>query len=786
MANDDKKSVNDKNLDPIKLFDEFIKTFLIDKKSFIVDYKDKDKNKNDIIFNVKGKDNDIDSCLKKIKDKDIKKMSDLKGLLLETKEDKVKNKIIKTTNIKRGQEKNYILLWHCYYIMYIMYKTSKTFLDKVDGFEAKRKTEGDAGIDLFLDDNYRVASTKQVYSKEPIRPFRALLRLFQEIWAIEPQDTPDNNINIIKQSIKNIIENWANNDDQQNPQDKRIKNILLYLCEPDEHLPIISQSHKDSIEKYLSFLVDDNNDGQEDNDSAPNKEEQSDTEKQEEQIKKNTENNGGAEDNNTAVDAHNKDQSKASIHASTQEERLIRIAKRIKQINDGRGSHNDDNLYSPIIRPFWDNQPIKISSDSEDNLDVETLLRFKKAVVLYGPPGTSKTYSARRLAESIICKDFASRLNEKGNDKEKEILFKGFLDGIKSDKDRDKNIFNKHIHKLQLHANYTYEDFIAGKTIKNNNVITQKGYLLDLIDEIKDEIDQCKNQAEEFKKVCSELPHIMILDEINRVDISRIFGELFTAMEPSYRENGLELPFKISNSTQVKADDTKTIFDGILKLDNKENNNVSVSLTCKNAATEEEEVLKLKVPENLYFIGTMNLIDFSLEQVDFALRRRFAWVESTFDKDRLLDIIEEKVTIREDFKEAAENNKKRRKAYSVLYPNDTISLIEEYAKSCLDLNNEIEKEQYGLGKEFWIGHTFFAEIVDILKETDIKDLAKAKDFLWSISLKPMLEAYCGTMDGEVKKAFIKKCKNIFMPQDKKGGKDNANLTNIVSDANFDS
>ena len=78
------------------------------------------------------------------------------------------------------------------------------------------------------------------------------------------------------------------------------------------------------------------------------------------------------------------------------------------------------------------------------------------------------------------------------------------------------------------------------------------------------------------------------------MDISRIFGELFTAMEPGYRKDGgLELPLLDSSGHR----------------------------------------LKLNVPENLYFIGTMNLIDFSLEQVDFALRRRFAWVKNTFDKE---------------------------------------------------------------------------------------------------------------------------------------------------------
>lgn len=615
----------------IQLFDQFIKTFLINKNSFIVNYKDGEKY---VEFNK----DDIDICLNAIKD--ITKMSDLKELLLEKKVDEQEKGKKKKNEYQLNQKhkKNYILLWHCYYIMYIMYKTSKTFLcDDIEVFKAMEKTEGDKGIDLFLDDNERVASTKQVYSSEGIRPFRVLLTLFKEIWNCD-------NLEEIKEQIKTKVNSWCNKNDDQ---DNRVKNILLYLCDPENYMPIISQSHKDAIAKNLDFLL---------------------------------------EPKSSNEDSDNNSQNSNETESNPKSEIVKQIAQIIKHILQGKAA--DENLYSPNIRCFWDSQLINTNSDKEDNLDVETLLRFKKAVVLYGPPGTSKTYSARELAKSIICKKFAEQLKNK---KDKTDKKKRFIDFIKN----EETIFDEHIHKLQLHANYTYEDFIAGKTIKNNNVITQKGYILNLIDRIeKDETDY------------RFLPHIVILDEINRVDISRIFGELFTAMEPDYRKKGLDLPLKYKGAP-----------------------------------------LDLWVPENLYFIGTMNLIDFSLEQVDFALRRRFAWVKNTFDKNRLQAIIEDKLN----------------KAPNIF---GSQNLIDEYVSSCEALNKVISKGP-GLGEQFWIGHTFFAEIVDILKETDIKDLAKAKVFLWRISLKPMLEAYCGTMDDETKKSFIKECKEAFMPQDSK-------------------
>ena len=86
--------------------------------------------------------------------------------------------------------------------------------------------------------------------------------------------------------------------------------------------------------------------------------------------------------------------------------------------------------------------------------------------------------------------------------------------------------------------------------------------------------------------------------------------------------------------------------------------------------------------------------------------------------------------------------------------------IDDFVNSCVALNNVIGNR---LGEEYWIGHTFFAEIVDIRKETKL-DLSKAKEFLWNISIKPMIEAYCGSMDNGGKKSFVQECKNAFFPQ----------------------
>ena len=296
-------------------------------------------------------------------------------------------------------------------------------------------------------------------------------------------------------------------------------------------------------------------------------------------------------------------------------------------------------------------------------------------MVLYGPPGTSKSYQARRMAEDMIAK----AIREQDNN-------------IETCLNKIHDVFKTHIHKLQLHPNYTYDDFIVGKTIVDNKVKVEKGFILRLIESIQPN---------------DNLPHVIILDEINRVDISRVFGELFTAMELSYRKGGEGV--KLS----VKDDDKDII---------------------------------LKVPKNMYFIGTMNMIDFSLEQVDFALRRRFLWRLSTYDAKRLEDILSEKVE--EKISDINDNEKK----------NAYLNRPDNYVDCCTKLNNNIEWES-NLGKDYLIGHAFFAEIVDIFEQ--VNDWDVAKNILWQISILPTIEAYCGTMDANSKDGFIQKCSDAF-------------------------
>ncbi|MBR4583872.1 MAG: AAA family ATPase [Bacteroidales bacterium] len=179
---------------------------------------------------------------------------------------------------------------------------------------------------------------------------------------------------------------------------------------------------------------------------------------------------------------------------------------------------------------------------SENNYEIlKNLLLTKKNLVLQGAPGVGKTYSATRLAYSII----------------------GFKDESK-------------IEMVQFHQNYSYEDFIMGyKPNGDGGFELKQGVFYKF----------CKKAASNPNE-----KYFFIIDEINRGNLSKIFGELLMLIENDYRDRNIRLAY------------------------------------CDEL---------FSVPNNLYIIGMMNTADRSLAMIDYALRRRFSFYEMNagFDSD---------------------------------------------------------------------------------------------------------------------------------------------------------
>lgn len=249
------------------------------------------------------------------------------------------------------------------------------------------------------------------------------------------------------------------------------------------------------------------------------------------------------------------------------DQRLYGIRRALEATVPGGEEQRD--YYSSGLERVW-----RTATGDEVEISPLSALRRKKQIIFHGPPGTGKTFTANKLAETLIR---SSAIQQWGVDT--YFANRALVD----------NLLESHVTHLQLHPGIDYSEFIIGlQLVEDGRTEYKEGVLLKLIRKMNDDASDDRDQ----------LPYVLILDEINRTDLSAMLGEAFSAIEADKRGVPVTLPVTGNNG------------------DN----------------------LTLVVPENLYIIGTMNEIDHSVESLDFALRRRFLWFDAQFDSDGLRSI----------------------------------------------------------------------------------------------------------------------------------------------------
>lgn len=250
--------------------------------------------------------------------------------------------------------------------------------------------------------------------------------------------------------------------------------------------------------------------------------------------------------------------------ASTTE--IDKVIYRIRQSLEKEYETPLDFYESPIIE-MW-KKTDKSTDPKPPDLEPSPMETHALNTILYGPPGTGKTYATVRRCVKICY----------GEDPESEEETRKLYDRL---------VDEEQISFITFHQSYGYEEFVEGLRPETRDkgsvgfrLVTQDGAL-----------KRIAKRAKKYKKY----PYVLVIDEINRANVSKVLGELVTLLEEDKRQ-GAE-------------------------------NEVAVELPHSGD--------RFTLPSNLYILGTMNTADRSIALLDTALRRRFNFVELPPDPEKL-------------------------------------------------------------------------------------------------------------------------------------------------------
>ncbi len=292
----------------------------------------------------------------------------------------------------------------------------------------------------------------------------------------------------------------------------------------------------------------------------------------------------------------------------------------------------------------------------------DSLETGNQAVILWGPPGTGKTYESEEVVKELL------KINVDENIEDylfsnNEINDKGYYEII------------------QFHPNYTYQDFIGGIAPSLGNKTTSDTISYELREGIFKRFCDKANEIYEKERENEEnkTKFIFIIDEINRAELSAVFGELLYALE--YRGKSINLPY----------------------------------------------FGKFTIPSNVYIIGTMNNVDKSLVTFDLALRRRFGFFKLMPKLEVINEVLGEKV-------EKESLNLYYEKCINLNNSiKDTLDLGEDYQIG----------QAYFLKIKDFLKYEDIEKVEKLDDENKLIITSFELEKLWVYNIEPLLEEYLG-------------------------------------------
>ena len=246
----------------------------------------------------------------------------------------------------------------------------------------------------------------------------------------------------------------------------------------------------------------------------------------------------------------------------TEDKVVYEIRKRIEEKMETK----ELDFFHPLLADKWDHWKPR-ENGKKNEIEPEIEVRPALNVILYGPPGTGKTYATARWCVEI-CDDAEQRTDAQIRVRYRELVEAG------------------RIEFATFHQSYGYEEFVEGLRPETGS---DAGIRLHPTDGV------LKRIARRAREASEGAPYVLVIDEINRANVSKVLGEMITLLEEDKR-HGAE-------------------------------NEVAVTLPHSGE--------RFTLPANLHLLGTMNTADRSIALLDTALRRRFQFVELAPDPDLL-------------------------------------------------------------------------------------------------------------------------------------------------------